>query len=161
VEDIDINRRRHPRYNTEMDVYFKVRYDINVRVEFQVIGNHRGDEPAPKYFGLCNNVSAEGLLIVSKKQLVKDDLVLLEVYDNAMKNPIRMEGQVRWCGKCPGPSREHDMVYIGIQITSVNGVPVIDSIYFDRKHMVVWSVVLESVFGTYAAIKKKEPGSPF
>jgi hypothetical protein len=124
-----------------------------------VIEDHHEGSVAPKYFGLCNNVSAEGLLIVSKKKLAKDDILMLEVYDPVMKKPIKMEGQVKWCEGCPGVSREHDMAYAGIQIIVVNGNPVVDSLYFDKKYMVVWSAVLESVFGTFAAIKnnpKKE-----
>ena len=153
MEDRDLNRRKYPRYDTEMEVYFKVRYDTHIRIEFQVIESHHEGSIAPKYFGLCNNVSAEGLLIVSKKKLAKDDILMLEVYDPIIKNPIKMEGQVRWCEKCPGPSKEHDMVYTGVQITMVNGKPVVDSLYFDKKYMVVWSAVLESVFGTFAALK--------
>ncbi len=153
MEDMGTNRRRYPRYDTEMEVYFKVRYDTHVRVEFQVVESHHEGSIAPKYFGLCNNVSAEGMLIVSKKRLVKGDILMLEVYDPIIKNPIKMEGQVRWCEKCPGPSKEHDVAYTGIQIMSVNGKPVVDSLYFDKKHMVVWSAVLESIFDTFAAIK--------
>ena len=66
MEDIDPNRRRYPRYDTEMEVYFKVRYDINIRVEFHVVGSYHEGNVAPKYFGLCNNVSVEGLLVVSE-----------------------------------------------------------------------------------------------
>ena len=155
MEDMGLNRRRYPRYDTEMEVYFKVRYDTHIRVEFQVIESHHEGSVKPKYFGLCNNVSAEGLLIVSKKILTRDDILLLEVYDPIIKNPIKMEGQVRWCEKCPGSSKEHDLAYTGIQITMVNGKPVVDTLYFDQKYMVVWSGVLESIFGTFAAIKNK------
>jgi len=154
MENSDINRRKYPRYNTEMEVYFKVRYDINIRVEFRVIeGQHEGDI-ASKHFGLCNNVSVEGLLVVSKKHLAKDDLLMLEVYAPIMKSPVRMEGQVRWSEKCPGPIKEHDMFYTGIQVVMVNGKTVIDSIYFDRKHQVIWSVILESLFGNFDTLKK-------
>lgn len=154
MRKIGINRRRHPRYNTEMEVYFEVRYDIKIRVEFRVIDGLPEDKDTNKYFGLCNNVSAEGLLIVSKKQLTNGDLLMLEVYDPAAKDPINMEGEVRWCEKCPGPSKEHDMFYAGVQVVSVNGKSVADTVYFDKKYKVVWSAVLESIFGTCAAIKK-------
>jgi hypothetical protein len=154
MDSIDINRRRYPRYDTEMEVYFKVRYDINIRVEFRVIESHCEGNVPPKYFGLCNNVSVEGLLVVSKKHLIRDDLLILEVYDPIKKNPVKMEGQVRWSEKCPGPSKEHDMFYTGIQVVMVDGSAVIDSIYFDRKHQVVWSVILESLFGSFDILKR-------
>ena len=154
MENSDINRRKYPRYDTEMEVYFKVRYDINIRVEFHLIENRHDGSAALKYFGLCNNVSVEGLLVVSKKHLVKDDLLMLEIYDPIKKSPVKMEGQVRWSEKCPGPSREHDMFYTGIQVATVNDRAVMDSIYFDRKHQVVWSAILESLFGNFETLKK-------
>jgi PilZ domain len=154
MENIDANRRKYPRYDVEMEAYFKVRYDSNVRVEFQVVESCHEDSVTPKYFGLCNNVSAEGMLIVSKKHLTKDDLLMLEVYDPLIKNPVKMEGQVRWSEKCPGPSKEHDMFYSGLQLVIVNSRPVTDSIYFDRKHMAAWSATLESLFGTFEALKE-------
>lgn len=160
MENIDINRRRYPRYSTEMDVYFKIRYDINIKVEFQVIESYHKGGISPKYFGLCNNVSVEGMLIVSKKHLVKNDILMLEVYDPIIKNPVKMEGQVCWSEKCPGPSKEHDMFYTGVKIIMVNGRTVIDSIYFDRKHQVVWSVTLESLFGTYETLKAYPASRP-
>ncbi|MCX5677695.1 MAG: PilZ domain-containing protein [Candidatus Omnitrophica bacterium] len=154
MENIDINRRKYPRYDTEMEVYFKVRYDINIRVEFHVIESHHDSNVPSKYFGLCNNVSVEGLLVVSKKHLIRDDLLMLEVYDPIMKNPVKMEGQVRWSEKCPGPSKEYDMFYTGIQVVTVNDRTVIDSIYFDRRHQIVWSAILESLFGNFETLKK-------
>ncbi len=154
MQNSEINRRKYPRYDTEMEVYFKVRYDTNIRVEFHVIDGHNEGDVAPKYFGLCNNVSVEGMLIVSKKHLIRDDLLMLEVYDPIIKNPVRMEGQVRWSEKCPGPSEEHDMFYTGVQVAMVGGKPVGDTIYFDRKHQVAWSIILEALFGSFDVLKK-------
>lgn len=155
MEDTEFNnRRKYPRYDTEMEVYFKVRYDTNIRVEFHVIEGRQEGDVAPKYFGLCNNVSVEGMLVVSKKHLSKDDLLILEVYDPIIKNPVKMEGQVRWSEKCPGPSKEHEMFYTGIQVAAVNGKMVVDSIYFDRKHQIAWSIILESLFGNFETLKK-------
>ena len=154
MKNPESNRRRHPRYDTEMEVYFKLKYDTKIRVEFQVLQSRHEEGTAPKYFGLCNNVSAEGMLIVSKKELAKNDLLMLEVYKPASKNPIKMEGEVRWCERCPGASKEHDMFYAGVQIVSVNERPVADSVYFDKKYLVAWSAVLEELFGTFPALKK-------
>ncbi len=111
MENIDINRRRYPRYSTDMDVYFKIRYDINIKVEFQVIESCQEGNISPKYFGLCTNVSVEGMLIVSKKHLVKNDILMLEVYDPVAKNPVKMEGQICWSKKCPGSNKEHDICF--------------------------------------------------
>lgn len=154
MKNINSNRRKYPRYNTELDVYFQVRYTVRLRVEFHILDGNREGDASTKYFGLCNNISAEGLLIVAKKQLLKDDILILEVYAPQSKNPIKMEGQVRWCAIAPGPNQEHDMFYIGVQIISVDGKSVNDSIFFDKKHLVAWSAVLESLLGDPSAIKK-------
>jgi hypothetical protein len=152
-EDTEANRRKYPRYDIEMEVYFKVRYDISIRVEFHVIESRQEGNAVSKYFGLCNNVSVEGMLVVSKKHLAKDDLLILEVYDPIGKNPVKMEGQVRWSERCPGPSKEQDVFYTGVQVVTVNDRAVLDSIYFDRKHQVVWSAILESLFGNFDTLK--------
>jgi hypothetical protein len=151
-----VERRRYPRYDTEMEVYFEINYDTKIRVEFEVLGerdNKLGDV-APKYFGLCKNISAEGLLIVSKKQLAKDDNLIIYVYEPMVTKPVVMEGCVRWCNKSPEIDKSGEMFHAGVQIKSVNSVSVPDSIYLDKKYKVMWSVLLESVFGNFAAIRK-------
>lgn len=149
------NKRRHPRYDTDMKLFFKVKYDISVKVEFQVLeGSHDGNVNR-KYFGVCNNVSADGLLIISNKALNPGDILMLEVYDPIMKAPVKMEGHVKWCENTAASSADRKPAFrTGLQVVSVNGKSVSDSIYFDGKYMVAWSVLLESLFGTFASLKK-------
>ena len=150
----DIERRKYPRYDTELKVYFQVKYDIKTRVEFEVVESVHPEGVAHKYSGLCNNVSVEGLCFVSKKRLEKGDILLIEVYEPAVKKPVRMEGQVRWSEKLPGGDEKEDAFHTGVQLISVGNKPVSDSVYFDKKYKVMWSAVLESLFGTFAAMKK-------
>lgn len=154
MKNIDSDRRNYPRYDTEMGVYFKVKYDIKTRVKFQVVASHHEGNIVHKYLGLCRNVSVEGLCFDSKKKLEKGDILLLEVFEPIIKKAIKMEGQVRWSKKCFGKGKEEKMFRAGVQLTSVNGKSITDSIHFDKKYKVVWSVVLESLFGTFAAMKK-------
>ena len=150
----DIERRKYPRYDTELKVYFQVKYDIKTRVEFEVVESIHPDDVAHKYSGLCNNVSAEGLCFASKKRLEKGDILLIEVYEPAVKNPVRMEGHVRWSERLPGDDEKEGVFHTGVQLISVGNKLVSDSVYFDKKYKVMWSAVLESLFGTFAAIKK-------
>ena len=41
------------------------------------------------------------------------------------------------------------MYHIGVILSRVDGESVYDSIHFDKEYGVNWSVVLESVFGSY------------
>lgn len=150
----DIERRKYSRYDTELKVYFQVKYDIKTRVEFEVVESTHKDDVAHKYSGLCKNVSVEGLCFVSKKKLEKGDILMIEVFEPAVKNPVRMEGQVRWSERLPGEDEKEGVFHSGIQLISVGGKPVSDSIYFDKKYKIMWSAVLDSLFGTFAAMKK-------
>lgn len=149
------NKRRHPRYDTDMKLIFKVKYDINVKVEFTVLDGVVEDNVNRRHIGTCSNVSVDGLLITSGRQLSQKDVLLLEVYDPLIQGPVKMEGHVRWCKKSPVSDNEHgDIFDSGVQILSVNGKSVSDSIYFDNKHMAAWSALLETLFGTLENLNK-------
>ncbi len=144
-------RRRHTRYDTEMKVYFDVKYDIKTRVKFAVIDGN----VVHKYSGLCENVSAEGLCFVSKKRLNKGDLLLMEVYEPSVKGPAIMAAQVRWCRQLPDDRRKTHMFRAGVRIISVNGKLVHGTIRMDEEYKVVWSNLLDSLFGNFAAMIRK------
>ena len=151
----NIERRKYLRYDTEMKVYFQVKYDIKTRVEFRILEEEWEGLSAHKYSGLCSNVNVEGLCFVSNKKLNKGDLLLLDVYEPIVKGPVRMEGEVRWSQKNPGKAGEKDAFRTGVRLIEVNGKSVADSIYFDRKYKIAWSAVLESLFGNFAAMVRK------
>ena len=151
MDKFNIERRKYLRYGTEMKVYFRVKYDIETRVKFKVLQG----ESTHKYSGLCKNVSVEGLCFVSKKKLNVGDLLLLEVYEPIIKGPIVMEGQVRWSRRLPGEDGAEDVYHTGVKLALVNGKSVPDSIRLDSKYKVAWSIVLDSLFGNFAAMVRK------
>ena len=151
MERITSERRRHIRYDTEMKVYFHVKYDIKTRVKFTVIDGG----VVHKYSGLCKNVSAEGLCFVSKKILNKGDLLLIEVYEPIVKGPIIMEARVQWCRQIPDEDKKKHMFHAGVRIISVNGKSVHDTIHMDKEYKVIWSDVLDSLFGSFSAMMRK------
>ena len=151
MDNFNIERRKYLRYDTEMKVYFRVKYDMETRVKFKVLE----DGAEHKYSGLCKNVSVEGLCFVSKKKLNVGDLLLLEVYEPIIKGPVVMEGQVRWSRRLPGEDGAEDVYHTGVKLVLVNGKSVPDSIHLDGKYKVAWSIVLDSLFGNFAAMVRK------
>ena len=151
MKHVKIELRKHVRYNTDMEVYFRVKYDIKTRVKFKII---RGGEEH-KYSGLCKNVSVEGLCFVSNKKLNKGNLLLIEVYEPIIKMPVIMEAKVCWCKKLTSDKKNKQSFATGVQIVSVNGESVPDSIHIDKEYKVAWSVVLESLFGDFVAMIRK------
>jgi hypothetical protein len=151
----DQDRRRFPRYDTEVKIYFHLEYDIQTRVKFKVlVSDHKGPSEH-KYSGVSRNASAEGLCFISKKKLKAGDLLFIEVYEPKVKGPVKMEGEVRWSHKIPGQDKGKDVYNTGVQLFLVNGKSVADSIHYDKKYKIVWSTVLDSLFGTFAAAMKK------
>jgi hypothetical protein len=152
---IERERRKYPRYDTEMKVYIQLKYDVKTRVKFRVMTAGRKVEVAHKYSGLSKNVSAEGICFAAKKKLKKGDLLFIEVYEPKVKGPVVMEGVVRWSRKLPLIAGKKDMYSTGVLLISVNGRSIADSIHFDRKYNVIWSAVLEALFGNFASTLKK------
>lgn len=148
-------RRKYSRYNTELEVYFRVKYDITTKVKFRILKNSREGRVTHKYSGLCKNVSAQGLEFVSGKKLRKGDILLLDVYEPVVKHPVKMEGKVCWSRRLPAKTKEKYIFYTGVILLSVMGKPVADSIHFDKEYNVMWSAALESLFGSFAAMVKR------
>ena len=155
-ENKEKEKRRYERYNTEVKVYFDFAYDLQTKVEFEVVDKKKHSALSKKYTAISRNIGVEGMSIAANKELKKGDLLQMEVYLPNIKNPIPMEGMVRWCQTRDDFSKEKDgeqdseyAFRAGIQIFSVNGEAVPGSVHYDQEYKVHWSNVLESVFGNY------------
>lgn len=148
-------RRKYPRYDTEVKIFFHVTYDIKTKVKFKVLVGHHKGLSSHKYSGISQNVSAEGLGFISHKKLEKGDLLFIEVYEPKMRRPVKMEGQVRWSRKLPEKDKGNDLYHTGVRVILVNDKLVADTICFEKKYNVMWSAVLQSVFGSFAAMLRK------
>jgi hypothetical protein len=155
MRNSDQDRRRFPRYDTEVKIYFHLEYDIQTKVKFKVLASDHKGPDEHRYSGVSKNASAEGLCFISKKKLKIGDLLFIEVYEPKVKRPVKMEGEVRWSHKVTGPDKRKYLYITGVQLSLVNGKSVADSIYYDKKYKIVWSEVLDSLFGTFAAAIKK------
>jgi len=150
------NKRKYKRYNTEAKIYFDFSYDLETKVEFELIDDKKKEKSKKKYLAVSLNISAEGLCFVSHKSVKVGGLLYMEVYLPSAAEPIHMKGKVEWCDAVSGSTtyalddqRNKQMYHIGVILSFVEGDPVADSIHFDKEYRVNWSVVLESVFGSY------------
>ena len=140
--------RRHERYDTEARVYFRLTYDIKTKVKFQILDREGQDKTlSEKYLAICKNVSAEGLCFTSKRELKRGDFLHLEIYLPARKEPIQMKGEVRWSQQLPSQPKYEQKFNTGVKLITVDGKSVLGSVYHDGVHQIVWSSVMESVFG--------------
>ena len=150
------DKRKYKRYNTEAKIYFDFAYDLETKVKFELIEEKKKPKPKKKYLAVSRNISAEGLCFVSHKDVKIGDQLYMEVYLPSAVEPIHMIGVVIWCDAVAESStyvlddkENKQMYHIGVVLSLVDGDPVGDSIHFDKEYGVNWSVVLESVFGSY------------
>lgn len=155
MEHVRSERRKYPRYDTALKLYYNVKYDIKMRVIFWIVPDFLRNIVIRRYPGVIKNISAEGLCFVSKKKLEIGDILQLEVYAPKSKIPIKMESEVRWCQKLPAGGNERNIFQTGVKIILVNGKSVADSIYFDNEYKVMWSEVLNIIFSNFAAMIKE------
>ena len=148
-------RRQYTRFDTEVKIYYRVNYDIKTKVRFRLIDKTKNLIMPPSYFALSKNVSAQGVCFSSERKLNKGDLLHIEIYLPAQKEPVRMEGEVCWSHHLKG-DEDKKKIYAGVKLITVEGKSVADSIYFDEEYKVVWSVVLDSIFGSFRKISQNK-----
>ena len=143
------DRRRHSRYDTDVQVKFYVSFDIETKVDYRVKDKTRQEYSSLKYNAVSHNVSVEGLAFYSEKKLTPGDILSLEVYIPSAATPVKMEGEVRWSMAAEIDSKHYPKFETGVRILAVEGTAVEKSIFFDDVHKITWSIVLESVFGNF------------
>ena len=157
MADQSKEKRKFKRYNTDVEIYFDFIYDLETKVEFELIDKEGKKTLSDKYSAVSRNVSVGGLCFASSKRVKQGDLLHLEVYLPSAKEPIDMQGRVEWCKPVP-PSYEerileemegHRVFEVGVRLISVKEESVDESIHHDAAYDVDWSVVLESIFGNY------------
>lgn len=149
-------KRRYERYNTELKVYFDFAYDIKTKVKFKILDKKKEMISSRKYSGLSRNVSAEGLCFACRRKLRKGDFLDLEVYLPGAAAPVRMRGEVRW-SQCISDEATREKVYqTGVLLKTVEDKPVEGTIHYDKEYRVHWSIVLESVLGSFKDLARQQ-----
>ncbi len=157
MNDKGKERRKHKRYNTDVEIYFDFIYDLETKVKFEVIDKEGEAVSSKKYSAYSRNVSVGGLCFSSTKKVAQGDLLHLEVYVPGAEKPVHMKGKVEWCkpATISYKDRLHEEVEgqrifeVGVRLITVGGKPVEETIHHDAAFDVDWSIVLESVFGNY------------
>lgn len=155
MNDSRKEKRQYERFDTEVKIYFQVAYDLKTRVEYQILDKDKAQVSSVKYEAVSKNVSAEGLCFTSKRKLEKGNFLLLEVYLPKQTEPIPMQGQVAWCRAVVGSDMAGHQFDTGVRLSTVDGKSVPESVYRDPKHQVLWSAVLEAVFGNFRVFAQK------
>lgn len=146
-------KRKYLRYGTEMKVCYRINYDIRTKVRFRILED-KEKLAFKRYSGVSDNISIKGLCFSTRKKLEKKDMLLLEVYPPAMKNPVCMEGEVRWCEKKTKKLRNENLYYVGVKLISVEGKTVSRSTHYDKEYKIMWGAVLEALFGNFKEMAK-------
>ncbi len=150
-----LEKRKYERFDTELKIYFQVNYELKTKVEFQLVDRKRGEVLPQKYFAISKNVGAQGLCFTSGKKLDAGDRLFIEIYLPSQER-IPMEGEVRWCKEADKNGHTAGSFDTGIKLLKVNEKLVESSIRFDEENKIVWSEVLETVFGSFRVFAEKE-----
>ncbi|MBF0385126.1 MAG: PilZ domain-containing protein [Candidatus Omnitrophica bacterium] len=147
-------QRKGERYDTEVEIYYNLAYDLETRVEYKVLEGQKYHDKGKKYRAVSKNVSIEGLCFSSVVPLERGDKLEMEVFVPNSTKPIKMHGEVRWCRK-NNESSSDETYCAGILIEKVEDKPVAETIHYDDNYMIKWSIVLESVLGSYRIISQQ------
>lgn len=149
------DKRKYQRYDSELSVYFNVNYDLKTKVIFWFLKQSKDPNSLPKYFAVSKDVSAQGLCFHSEHKLRKNTPLSMEVYVPKREEPVLMTGAVRWSKPFSQKNVKGGRFYSGIKLLTVRDKKVEPTIYFDETYKVVWSNVLESIFGSYRQAAQK------
>ena len=139
-------KRQFERFDKQIKINFEFFYDATTKVKYQVVDQ---DNSVEKYEGISKNICATGLCFTSDQKLKEGQTLHLEVYLPRAQSPIHMDGQVRWCDLSQSNKEKFPRFDTGVRLMSVEGQPVDNSVHFDETYHVMWSNVLESIFGTF------------
>ncbi len=149
------DKRKYQRYDSELSVYFNVNYDLKTKVVFWLFKKGKDDRSLPRLFAVSQNVSAQGLCFRSEHKLRKNTPLFLEVYIPKKEDPVLMTGCVRWSRPLSDKDGKEEKFCTGIELSTVHEKKVHPTIYFDETYKVIWSNVLESIFGSYREAAQK------
>jgi len=143
------NRRQYDRYATELKIQFAVNFDVRTKVDFRVKEKSAKKFSAQKYSAVSRNISAEGVGFIGPRRLKPGDVLLMEIFIPSSQDPINMVGEVKWSKKVQSPHSAGEVYETGVLVRTVKGQEVEKTIFRDQQHELVWSIVLESVFGNF------------
>ena len=149
-------QRKSQRYSTEVEVLFQVAFPLKTQMSFQIIDPESGERNTNKYPAISKNIGVDGLCFTTSFRLEQGEHISLEVFLEGKKDPIPMEGQVRWSRQSAFSTAKDRKFDAGIKIISVKGQMVSETFQYDEEKQVVWSGVLQTIFGDFKEEAKKK-----
>ena len=149
-------QRKSQRYSTEVEVLFQVAFPLKTEMSFQIIDPESGERNTNKYPAISKNIGVDGLCFTTSFRLEQGEHISLEVFLEGKKDPIPMEGQVRWSRQSAFSTGKERKFDAGIKIISVKGQMVCETFQYDEEKQAVWSGVLQTVFGDFKEEAKKK-----
>lgn len=147
-------KRQHTRYQPEENLRVDFYYEVETKVKIEKKESYQ--RFTPKHSGMSKNFSVHGMCFASSLKLNRGDNLYLEVFLPLGNKPIKMEGRVCWS---EGSGRTSQQYNTGVEIISVEGKDVDETVYHDETYGVDWSEVLESVLGQYRVLAQQEKES--
>jgi len=74
-----------------------VRFNLGIKVNFQVKEKGKGKASLRKISGISKNICLEGVCFTSKSKLESGSKLELEIFLPSEPEPLRLEGEVIWC----------------------------------------------------------------
>ena len=149
-------KRRHQRYEHEVSITVHYSYDLKTTIKFQRLPTATPPVESRQYSAVTKNISVDGLCFIASEKLATDDKVSIEVYLPDHDQPTCLTAQVCWSKSLEAASNVEIHYETGVRLLTVDGRPVLDSIYYDTEHEVEWNDVLESIFGRYRILAREK-----
>lgn len=146
-------RRKYERYETELEILFRVKYCLQTKVSFSLLKPKVSSEE--RYEGFTRNISVEGLRFFSSIKLNAGDLLYLELFLPKQKRPICMTGRVRWSRQLFKVISRSVVYDTGVKLATIGSKKIAPTIHFEKKYGVYWSILLESIFGSFKKLVRK------
>jgi len=137
------NKRDHKRYITKPKEKVHFAYDVTTQLDFQIRSKDNKDALSEKHCATMKNVSVVGLCFESENEIHDGDDIHIKVYFPGTAECVDMEGEVRWIEK------HGNRFDAGVELETVEGKQVAESVHFDDLYQIEWSEVLETVFGKF------------
>jgi hypothetical protein len=147
-------QRQAERYDKSLDVTIDFHYRATTEMQYQI----RDEDPhSAKYPAVSKNICATGLCLTSHQQLKKGQHLHLEVFLPSGRAPIHMDGEVCWCSLSSSKGAKN-LFDAGVRVEKVEGQSVEPTVHLDAEHQILWSNVLESIFGTFRILMHEKTG---
>ena len=150
-------KRKYARYGSKMPIICRVIYDFKTQIKYQIVVDGQERILSEKYDGVSKDVSVEGFSFFSSQRLSKGDVIRIEVYVPTQKNPVHLDGEVRWSHPMAGFGMR-DQYETGVHVLKVNGKLVVDTVRFDKVRGMHWSEVLDAVLKHFLDQDKEDKG---